>query len=122
MGLVFKVCKIAFCQGLVLLMGGMFAAANGSGGEHLQRLTAAPQDTVTVEGEVVTVGHEPFTRQKVIQKGGGGYLLEFSGKQKIKLSRQGPTRVRVTGVPYQEVWQGKESSFLRVTDWEYLNR
>lgn len=85
------------------------------------RIAIAGVDTITVEGPVVSVGSEPFTRLRLIEKGGGGYILQFDETDPIKLRRQGPTKVRVVGVPFVDVWQGREIQHLRVVRWRLLN-
>lgn len=85
------------------------------------RTAIAGADTITVEGQVVSVGSEPFTRLRLIEKGGGGYILQFGETDPIKLRRQGLTEVRVVGVPFMDMWQGREIHHLRVVRWTLVN-
>ena len=104
---------------LLLTMGTSTGAAQPPSND---RFPDVPADTVTVAGQVVSVGSDPFTRLRLVEKGGGGYILNFENTDPIKLRRQGPTEVRVVGIPYRDMWQGREVRYLRVIEWTYRSR
>ncbi len=104
---------------LVLIMGVSSGAARSP---SYDRTAIAPADTITVEGRVVSIGSEPFTRLRLVMKGGGGYILDFEASEPINLRRQGPTDVRIVGIPFVDMWQGREVRYLRVIEWRYRSR
>jgi hypothetical protein len=117
----FDACLWAAAAGIMVL-------TIGASGADFQRSDVKdgprifPADTVTVVGQVVAVGSEPFTRLRLVQKGGGGYILQSDEAERIDLRRQGPTNVRIVGVSFVDVWQGQEVPHLRVIRWTSLDR
>lgn len=78
-----------------------------------------PADTVTVVGEVTARGNEPF----------GIYLLETADRNSYVLNLERltaaqrqhfstPARLRLTGTPYLDRWNGRPYAHLRVQAWE----
>ena len=79
------------------------------------------QAPITVEGEVVARGQEPFSALVLETAGRNFYVLVFAeAADRRALAAQAPLRLRITGEPFLDYWQGQPYAHLRVQRWEQL--
>ncbi|CAM3228004.1 hypothetical protein [Rhodothermus bifroesti] len=79
------------------------------------------QAPITVEGEVVARGQEPFSALVLETAERNFYVLVFAkAADRQAVAVQAPLRLRITGEPFLDHWQGRPYAHLRVQHWERL--
>ncbi len=76
----------------------------------------APAGTmIVVEGMLSMRGHEPFTTLVLETPQRNTYVLNLDDMQQEALEYGTPMRARVSGILYQDEWNGRPYAHLRVT-------
>lgn len=93
---------------LTLVLLGMGCASSGPA-------TEPEGTTIVVEGTLSMRGNEPFTALVLETAERNTYVLNVDDMQQEVLDYGTPVRARVSGILYQDTWNGQPYAHLRVT-------